>query len=152
HSPAARRLRMAVLPAPLHPGRGHAVPVTILLCWSALLFLAGLKTGDLYRTEGLRALLSAEVLRGGSSAVPTLYGEPLLTKPPGMYVVIALASAPVGTVTAATARIPSVLAATFAVLLVYFTFARCLGRRAGLVAGGLLPASLLWLDRVPSAE
>jgi 4-amino-4-deoxy-L-arabinose transferase-like glycosyltransferase len=128
--------------------RGRPV---LLLIWSALLFFYGLGSGELYQTEGLRALLGAEVLRGGGWAVPTLYGEPLLTKPPGMYVAIALASWPVGAVSAVTARLPSALAATAAVLLVYGLFAHCLGRRAGLVAGSLLPVSVLWLGRVPSA-
>jgi 4-amino-4-deoxy-L-arabinose transferase-like glycosyltransferase len=138
HAPPAIRLR--------------AGPWLLLLIWSGCLFFYGLGAGELYQTEGLRALLGAEVLRGGGWVVPTLYGEPLLTKPPGMYVAIALASWPTGAVTAVTARLPSAFAATAAVLLIYATFARCLGRRAGLVAGGLLPVSLLWLGRVPSAE
>src|SRR5439155_9663251 len=66
-------------------------------------------------------------------------------------IAIALASWPAG-VSAASARLPSALAATLAVVLFYFTFARAFGRRAGLVAGALLPCSALWLDRAPSAE
>ncbi len=134
------------------PHREQAGSVLLLLMWSGILFFHGLNAGELFQTEGLRALLGAEVLRGGGWAVPSLYGEPLLTKPPGMYVAIALASWPVGKVTAVSARLPSAFAATAAVLLIYAAFARCLGRRAGLVAGGLLPVSLLWLGRVPSAE
>ncbi len=129
----------------------NAGPVLLLLLWSGFLFFYGLNAGELYQTEGLRALLGAEVLRG-RWVVPTLYGEPLLTKPPGMYVAIAMASWPAGAVTAFTARLPSAIAATAAVLLFYATFARCLGRRAGLIAGGLLPVSVLWLGRAPSAE
>jgi 4-amino-4-deoxy-L-arabinose transferase-like glycosyltransferase len=137
--------------APLPPRAGRAGPAALLgLC--AFLFLYGLNTGELYRTEGLRALLGAELLRSGNWAVPMLYGEPLLTKPPGMYAAIALASWPGGVVTAASARLPSVLAAALVVFLVYRTFARCLGRGAGLVAAAILPSSFLWLGRVPSAE
>jgi 4-amino-4-deoxy-L-arabinose transferase-like glycosyltransferase len=139
-------------PAPTVPRGRRAGPVLLLLLWSIFLFFYGLNAGELYQTEGLRALLGAEVLRGGGWVVPALYGEPLLTKPPGMYVAIALASWPTGTVTAVTARLPSAFAATAAVLLFYATFARCLGRRAGFVAGALLPVSLLWPGRVPSAE
>jgi hypothetical protein len=143
----------AIDPKPQAPrGRQHVRPVLLLLIWSGILFFYGLNAGELFQTEGLRALLGAEVLRGGGWAVPRLYGEPLLTKPPGMYVAIALASWPAGAVTAVTARLPSALAATAAVLSIYAAFARCLGRRAGLVAGGLLPVSVLWLGRVPSAE
>jgi 4-amino-4-deoxy-L-arabinose transferase-like glycosyltransferase len=126
--------------------------VVLLLAWCGCLLFYGLGTGELYRTESLRAILGAEMLRGGSWLVPTLYGEPLLTKPPGMYAAVALASWPFGRVTAATARLPSALAGTATVVLFYATFARRLGRRAGLAAAALLPASFLWLARVPSAE
>jgi len=67
----------------------------LILAWSALLFLPGLTTGELYRTEGLRALLAAQTLRG-DWLVPTLYGEPLCTKPPGLYWAIAALSWPAG--------------------------------------------------------
>src|SRR5262245_47988841 len=98
----------------------------LLLLWSALLFFVGLAAGELYQTESLRAILGAQILRSGNGVVPTLYGQPLLTKPPGMYVAIALVSWPFGGVTAATARLPSALAGTATVLLFYVTFARCL--------------------------
>ncbi len=130
--------------------RGPAVVILVALC--AFLFLYGIGQGDLYRTEGLRALVAAEFLRSGNWIVPTLYGEPLLTKPPGDYAAIALASLPAGGVTTSTARLPSALAASVAVLLFYATFARAFGRRAGLAAAALLPATVLWLERVPSAE
>jgi 4-amino-4-deoxy-L-arabinose transferase-like glycosyltransferase len=126
--------------------------VLLLLLLCGVLFFYGLNSGELYQTEGLRAILAEEFLRSGNWIVPTLYGEPLLTKPPGMYAAIALASWPAGRVNAATARLPSALAATAIVLLFYGTFARRLGRRAGLLAAALLPASVLWLQRVPSAE
>jgi 4-amino-4-deoxy-L-arabinose transferase-like glycosyltransferase len=48
--------------------------------------------------------------------------------------------------------LPSALAATLTVGLFYLSFAHALGRRAGLLAAALLPCSLLWLGRVPSAE
>jgi 4-amino-4-deoxy-L-arabinose transferase-like glycosyltransferase len=118
----------------------------------AYLFFYGLNTGQLYRTESLRAVLGAEALRGGDWVVPTLHGEPLLTKPPGMAVAIALASWPAGNVAAASARLPSAVAATLTVFLVYGAFARPLGRRSGLAAACILPASAAWLDRAPSAE
>jgi 4-amino-4-deoxy-L-arabinose transferase-like glycosyltransferase len=142
--------------APAPPGqrrRAGAVAVPLLLVAAcAFLLLYGFTAGELYRTEGLRAILGAEFLRGAGRVVPTLYGEPLLTKPPGMYAAIALASWPAGAVSAATARLPSVVAAGLAVWLFYRAFRRHLGRRAGLTAAALLPASFLWLDRVPSAE
>jgi 4-amino-4-deoxy-L-arabinose transferase-like glycosyltransferase len=128
------------------------IAVLLLLALCGVLFYFGLGAGELYQTEGLRALLAAELLRGGNWAVPTLYGQPLLTKPPGMYAAIALASWPAGRVTAVTARLPSALAATATVFLVFACFGRHLGWRGGLIAAALLPASVLWLNRVPSAE
>lgn len=138
-----------VLESPL---RGRAAPILLLLGLCAFLFFHGLGTGALYRTESLRAIIAAEALRDGHWLVPTLYGEPMLTKPPGMYTAIALASWPGGVVSTASARLPSALAATLTVFLFYRTFRRTLGRGAGLVAALLLPQSIMWLERAPSAE
>ncbi len=130
-------------------------------CWPPLLALAGLcgvlffyglDAGELYRTESLRAIVAADVLRSGDWLVPRLYGEPLLTKPPGAYAAIAAASAPFGGVTEWTARLPSAVAATLVVFLIYGCFRRHFGGTGGLTAAALLPCSLMWLDRVPSAE
>jgi 4-amino-4-deoxy-L-arabinose transferase-like glycosyltransferase len=140
-APSTRRLR-----------RQRRILPVLLLAWCGCLFFYGMGSGELYQTESLRAIVAAEMLRSGNWLVPTLYGEPLLTKPPGMYAAVALASWPFGHVSAMTARLPSALAGTATVLLFYATFARCLGRRAGLAAAALLPASFLWLARVPSAE
>ena len=66
--------RASVLdPGKLAPG--------LLLGLSVVLFFHGLSTGDLYRTESLRAIIAQEFLNSGNWVVPTLYGEPLLTKP-----------------------------------------------------------------------
>jgi 4-amino-4-deoxy-L-arabinose transferase-like glycosyltransferase len=116
------------------------------------LFVYGLNSGPFYRTEGLRAIVAAEMLRSGDWLVPRLYGEPLLTKPPGHYAAIALLSLPFGEVREWTARLPSALAATIIVFLIYHWFRRVLGERTGFVAALLAPMSLMWLDRVPSAE
>ncbi len=129
----------------------YLIPLGLLvLC--AFYFFYGLSAGELYRTESLRAILAAEVLRSGDWIVPHLYGEPILTKPPGMYIAIALASLPFGEVTEVTARLPSAIAASLTVLLFYWYFQRQLGRKAGLLAAVILPTSLMWLDKAPSAE
>src|SRR5438132_14263491 len=94
-------------------------PPLILVVLCALLFFYGLQAGELYRTESLRAIIAAEFLRSGNWVVPTLYGEPLFTKPPGMYAAIALVSWPAGGVSEWTARLPSALAATAAVFLFF---------------------------------
>ncbi|HEY7327939.1 MAG TPA: glycosyltransferase family 39 protein [Gemmataceae bacterium] len=130
----------------------HVCLIFCLLLLCGVLFFLGLNSSELYQTESLRAILAAEFLQSGNWIVPKLYGEPLLTKPPGMYVAIALTSWPFGRVSAVTARLPSALAASATVFLFYAVFCRCLGRRAGLIAALVLPASILWLGRVPSAE
>src|SRR5262249_11366894 len=153
---------MAVLAPPRsRPGTGHSQARTVpslrspllpLVVACGLLFFVGLSTGPFYRTEGLRALVAAEMLRSGDWVVPRLYGRPLLTKPPGMSVAIAAVSWPFGEVREWTARLPSAVAATALVLFFAQAFGRTLGRGAALVAGLTLPATVLWLDRVPSAE
>src|SRR5438132_14301906 len=128
------------------PESGWAAPAVLILL-SGFLFFYGLNRGELYRTEGLRAIIAAEFLRSGNWIVPTLYGEPFLTKPPGMYAAIALVSWPIGDVRTWSARLPSALAATVTVFLFYWYFARVLGRNAGLVAALVLPTSPMWLDK-----
>ena len=115
-------------------------------------FFYGLNVGELYRTESLRAIVAAEFLRSGDWITPRLYGEPMLTKPPIAYAAIALASWPFGGVTAWSARLPSAAAATLVVFLMYSSFRRAVGRLGGLVAAAVTPASMMWLDRAPSAE
>jgi 4-amino-4-deoxy-L-arabinose transferase-like glycosyltransferase len=127
-------------------------PILLLIPWCVFLFFYGLSAGELYRTENLRAIIASEFLRSGDWIVPRLYDEPLFTKPPGMYAAIALVSWPSGGVTEWTARLPSALAASMTVLLFYWYFARQLGRLAGLVAAAILPMSIMWLDKAPSAE
>jgi 4-amino-4-deoxy-L-arabinose transferase-like glycosyltransferase len=124
----------------------------LLLAFCGYLFFYGLTAGELYRTENLRAIIAAGFLRTGNWIVPMLYGEPLFTKPPGMYAAIALVSWPLGGVNEWTARLPSALAATCTIFHFYWYFSRQLGRRGGLLAALILPMSFMWLDKVPAAE
>jgi 4-amino-4-deoxy-L-arabinose transferase-like glycosyltransferase len=126
--------------------------VGVLLLYCGFLFFYGLGSGELYRTESLRAILAAEFLRSGNWLVPTLYGEPFFTKPPGMYAAIAVLSWPAGQVTEWTARAPSAIAATLTVLAFYAVFRRRLGAWQGLVTALILPVSFMWLDKASAAE
>ncbi len=128
------------------------IAAVALMVFAVLLRGLGLTGGALIRNEGLRARLAAEAWNTGNWLVPTLYGEPHLTKPPGMSAAIGLCSVLAGKVTPLTARLPSVLAGLVVIWLVYRTVTDRLGTPAGLVAAGILPCSGLWLDRVPSAE
>jgi 4-amino-4-deoxy-L-arabinose transferase-like glycosyltransferase len=69
-----------------------------------------------------------------------------------VYAAIGLASLPVGHVSETTARIPSAVAATLTVLFAFGTLRRFLGEGRAFAAAMLLPVSVLWLDKVPSAE
>jgi 4-amino-4-deoxy-L-arabinose transferase-like glycosyltransferase len=120
--------------------------------FSGLLAFYGLGDGQLYRTEGLRALLGASVLQKGDWVVPRLYDQPLLTKPPLMYDLIALVSWPAGRVTVLSARLPSALAAVATTILMVLFLRRQLGRRAAVLSALLMPMSLLWLEKSSSAE
>src|SRR5437868_2776236 len=152
-APSETRSAAAAPPKVLRsPADRTWIAVALLLVWCGSLFFYGLATGELYRTESLRAILAEEFLRSGNWMVPTLYGEPIFTKPPGMYAAIALFSWPFGAVSEWTARLPSAVAASVAVFLFYGYFARQLGRRGGLVAAAILPASFMWLDKGSAAE
>src|SRR5437660_12858512 len=113
-SPASSVELQAASSPPLQVLRSPAdrawTALALLLIWCGSLFFYGLATGELYRTESLRAILAEEFLRSGNWMVPTLYGEPIFTKPPGMYAAIALFSWPFGAVSEWTARLPSAVA------------------------------------------
>src|SRR5207248_2057921 len=103
-------------------------------------------------TEGLRAIVGAEMYRSGDWVVPRLYGEPILTKPPFFYWCIAATGEIFGEVTPWSARLPSAMAGCGAVLLVYFIMRRYYGAKWGLLSALALPCSFLWLDKGSSAE
>ncbi len=124
----------------------------LLALFCGFLFFYGIFSGELWRTESLRAIVAAEFLRSGNWIVPTLYGEPIFTKPPGMYAAIALVSLPFGEVREWTARLPSALAATATVFLFYGFLRRYLRGRLALAGALILPTSLMWLDKASTAE
>ncbi|HLN32619.1 MAG TPA: glycosyltransferase family 39 protein [Gemmataceae bacterium] len=146
---ARRSWLLLLVRSPAEHAWSSSVVLALLCGW---LFFYGLGKGELFRTESLRAIIAAQFLRSGNWVVPTLYGEPIFTKPPGMYAAIALLSWPFGGVSEWTARLPSALAATITVFLWYWYLGRQLGRRGGLLAAVLLPVSLMWLDKGSAAE
>lgn len=121
-----------------------------LLLWCILLFGYGI-TGPLYRTESLRAKIAQETL-AGNWLVPTLYGQPFVTKPPGTYVAIALCSWPSGEVSEVTARLPSTLFATLTVFLIFAHLRQLMSVDHAWWISLFVPVSFLWLEKSPSAE
>src|SRR6185437_5633670 len=131
--------------------RLHVPAPVLIAAWCGALFFYGLGAGPLYRTESLRAIIGAESLRG-HWLYPVLYGEPFLTKPPGHYAAIAVCSLPFGKVTDWSARLPSAIAATAIVFLMWGMLRSVLGERREFLAAMLIPTAVLWLDKAPSAE
>lgn len=135
-----------------HPRRELPLALAVLAVWCGSLFFYGLRSGELYRTEGLRAIIAAEFLRSGNWLVPYLYQTPLLTKPPGMYAAIAALSWPQGYVDEYTARLPSALGATAFLFLLFSYVRRQAGTLTSLVVALITPTGFLWLDKASSAE
>lgn len=126
--------------------------IFVLAAWCGVLFFYGIHSGELCRTEGLRAIIAQEMLATGDWVVPRLYGEPLFTKPPGMYLAIVLCSWPVGAVTEWSARLPSALAGLATVFMFFAFVRRYLGRPGGLAAALILPMSGMWIEKASAAE
>lgn len=134
------------------PGR---IPTGLaLVCAVACGFFCfyGITAGNLYRTEAHRAMAAGEILEGGSWIVPSLYHRVFLSKPPGVYLAIAAASAPFGRVTELSARLPSAVAATLVLAAVYWITARHFGRSAGMLTALVTGASWAWVDKATSAD
>jgi len=128
------------------------VQVTCLVFWSLLLFVYGIQQGDLYRTEGLRAIIGKEMYRTGDWLIPRLYGEPILTKPPMFYWAIAATGTIFGEVMTWSSRLPAALAGMVSVLIVYFTIKRYTDATTALIAALALPCSIMWLEKASSSE
>ena len=77
---ARRSWLLLLVRSPAEHAWSSSVVLALLCGW---LFFYGLGKGELFRTESLRAIIAAQFLRSGNWVVPTLYGEPIFTKPPG---------------------------------------------------------------------
>ena len=111
-----------------------------------------LARSELRHEEGRRATPAREMIERGDYVLPTVWGEPYLNKPPLVYWAVAVASAPLGAVTALSARLPAVLA-TLALLLATLAFGRRLvGARAALYAAAMLAVAPLVLEKGRTAE
>jgi len=119
-------------------GPGHGLALTLpaaLLLLGLLLLLPHLAEVDFHREEGRRVLPAREMLASGDFVTPTLWGEPYLSKPPGIFWLQALAQTLAGGVGTFSARLVSVLATLLTTLALWAFTRRELGQRAGLYAG-----------------
>jgi len=124
----------------------------VLLLWCVPLFAWGIASVPLNRTEPLRATVAREMCETGSFAVPRLYGEPFLTKPPGQYLAIRACAAITGRIDEISARLPSVLASLALVFMIHGVFRKLYPARDALVMAMFVPWAIAWFDKAPSAE
>lgn len=142
----------------------RSIEIVFLLLVCGGLFFVGLGRFDLVKTEGLRAIVVAEMLeplpgaesqRGAERwgiSMPSVHHRPQLKKPPAYaWCTTALARA-VGHLDEQIARLPSALAATALVLLLYGVAEARLGRGAGLAAAALAIANPTLIDYAMRAE
>lgn len=132
----------------------HRVNLMILLLLCGIVF--GFKAGDQHfwgrHGEARRAEVSREMVASGNWAVPHLNGEPFVTKPPLYYWAAAAAFTLTGKFDEFSARLPSLIAGTFGVIVTYFWAGLIFSRRAGLFAGIILATSFLYNGMARSAE
>lgn len=122
----------------------------VVLVWAAV-YLPRLGAGGLVSTEGHRAIPGWEMLRSGEWALPRLFGQVYLRKPPGMPWAVAASSAVFGE-TELAARLPSALAMLGMSLTGLVFGARWFGRVGGLAAGLATVLTPLFWSSGRSAE
>jgi 4-amino-4-deoxy-L-arabinose transferase-like glycosyltransferase len=131
----------------------HAeVPLLVLLC--AVVFVPGLAQLPYYGTEPLRALITQEMYASGDWLHPTVHHHPYIEKPPLAAWCIAGLSGLLlqPQVTELTARIPSVMAATAYVLLIYAAARSMVSPRCGFTAALFALCNSSFLEYAVRAE
>ena len=127
--------------SPSPPKRAPREPLRILLLVlaAAVLFSVNLGGYDAWPPDEPRfAEVAREMIVLDDYLVPRINGEPYREKPPLLPWLIVAASWPGGEVTAATARVPSVLAGILTVLLTYLLARRLFSARTALWAAIIL--------------
>jgi len=143
---------------PRGAGRWLLDALTLCLFW-ALLHLPHAGLREFHYEEPRRALPAREMLASGDWVVPTIWGRPYLTKPPGYYWAVALlhlggldrAVVPVADggsgatqITPLGVRAPALAATLASALLLWALGVRFLGRSSGWLAAALF----LWTPMV----
>jgi 4-amino-4-deoxy-L-arabinose transferase-like glycosyltransferase len=131
---------------------GCGVEIVLLLLVCGALFFVGLGRFDFIKTEGLRAIVVAEMLERPGVSMPTVHHQPQTKKPPlYAWTTTALARA-VGRFDEQIARLPSAMAGTLLIVLLYGVAERAFGRGAGVIAAALALANPTLLDYSVRAE
>ena len=144
------------LESPLPSGpNGWIWVLCVVFCLLSMTLGWGL--GELWGNEGLRARVAAEMAAHNPAGnkswwVPRLEGEPLLTKPPLQYWMVAGLGRLTGRVGVFESRFPSVLAGLVIAGLAAWQAWRKIGPVGAWCALLVVPASLAMLTQAPSAE
>jgi len=132
-----------------HPGRSYALFAGFLLAFlTPGIFLRDFWVYD----EGRRALIALEMLLQRRWAVPSLMGEPILTKPPLFYWLETLSFRCFGAPWDWAARVPSALAGVAGALAFARLLQRVVGLEAGLFGGMALAVSPVYCWMAGQAE
>jgi 4-amino-4-deoxy-L-arabinose transferase-like glycosyltransferase len=129
-----------------------ALEALALLGVCAVVFFVGLGRFDFIQTEGLRAVVAAEMLERPGLSMPTVHDVPYLKKPPLYAWTVTLLARSIGRLDEQIARLPSAVCATALVLLIYAVGEAWLGRRAGLAAACLTAVNPSVVDYGSRAE
>jgi len=124
------------------------VKITLLVLLCYFILFPNIGRWDLNNPDEPRyAQVAREMLKTGNYLVPHLGAEAYPHKPPLFFWLIALCSIKAGDVTAASARLPSALAALGIILLTYFLGRKLYNPFTGFVAGLILFTAIefFWL-------
>ncbi len=137
------RQRLLFSPSP-QGSFGDREFLLVLAAAAVILLCSGLSIRSLWGSEGRWAVVAKEMLLSGNYFLPTINGQIYFDKPLLSYWCI-IPFAWIRDVTEAAARMPSALAGIGAVLLVFNVGKRFYGSLTGLVSGGFLLSSVMFI-------
>jgi 4-amino-4-deoxy-L-arabinose transferase-like glycosyltransferase len=125
----------------------RAFPWVVLPALWALVYLPNLGARPLRLEEGRRAIPARAMLDTGNFVVPTLYGEPYPSKPPGFFWMVAAVGAMGGGVGEVAVRLPSVVSVLLGAWLVVLFARRELPPLTRHLAALLFVSGFIMLDK-----
>jgi len=121
------------------------LPTAAVIVAAFIVFGANIGGYDLWPPDEPRfGQVAREIMQSGNPIALTINGEPYKEKPPFLFWLIALVSAPFGDVSETTARVPSVVSGILAVLFTYLLALRLYGLRVAVCASFVLMTSALF--------
>jgi len=134
------------------PRLSRTVEAAFLLSVCGVLFFLGVGRFDFIKTEGLRAIVVAEMLEQPGISMPSVHHRAYLKKPPLYAWCTTLLAQAAGRFDEQIARLPSALAGTALILLLYGVAEGCIGRGAGVPTAALALANVTVIDYAVRAE